>query len=121
MIFDYVKTSFFTEQIQIDDIGNCAIRAEDSDGAFHYMLVATKFGITRIIKFGPHVPDITILAKGFNLSYSMFKWSEKKLSKEIEQFVNDPFRKIIDAKTILLEEALQDAPGKEYWEATLRQ
>ena len=65
MLFDYQATKTFANTLQIDDIGNCAIRSEGSyrDGKItlpgdFYLVTKTIMGKTYIAKFGPLVPDI---------------------------------------------------------------
>ena len=57
MLIDYSATKTFTQSLQIDDIGNCAIRGEGSyrDGRCvfsgdYYLLVKTIMGKTTVIK-----------------------------------------------------------------------
>jgi hypothetical protein len=57
MLFDYSATRTFTQTLQIDDPGNCAIRGEGTyrDGKVtfdcdYYMIIKTVMGKTTFIK-----------------------------------------------------------------------
>ena len=78
MLIDYSATKTFTQTLQIDDIGNCAIHGEGSfrDGRAtfegdYYMIVKTVMGKTTMMKWGPLMPDFTALPNTFKLEIKL--------------------------------------------------
>ena len=119
-LFDYQATRMFENTLQIDDIGNCAIRCKGSfrDGKVtfpgeFYLITATIMGKTIIAKFGPVIPDIPYMPNTFSLSIKMVNYKEPTICKEIQLFLNDGLHNINQAEEILEEEALAACPSLE--------
>lgn len=110
MIVDYYQQQVFTKSLQIDDLGNFAVRATSSDECEYYMIVKTEMGKTAILKFGPVIPDIGVLCADYSMSYKKINYKEGAIEKETSTFVNDIKKDIIDAVEILPEEAIEEIP-----------
>lgn len=126
MLFDYSATRTFNQTLQIDDIGNCAIRGEGSfrDGRAvfsgdYYMIVKTVMGKTTFIKWGPLMPDFESLPNTFKLEVKTAPYKEATVAKEIQSFVNDGLKGIHNAEEILPEEAIEYLPGSQNYIETL--
>ena len=126
MLFDYSATRTFNQTLQIDDIGNCAIRGEGSfrDGRAvfsgdYYMVVKTIMGKTTFIKWGPLMPDFVALPNTFKLEVKTAAYKEATVAKEIQSFINDGLKGIQEAEEILPEEALEFLPRELNYNATL--
>ena len=126
MLIDYSATKTFTQTLQIDDIGNCAIRGEGSfrDGKVawpgdYYLVIKTVMGKTVCMKWGPLMPDFTALPNTFKLEVKTFQYKEGTIVKEIEGFINDGPKGIHDAEQILPEEALEFLPNETNFAETL--
>lgn len=111
MIFDYSALSVFTKSIDVDDIGNTAIRATSDEGLQYYMVIKTVMGITSILKFGAIVPDIQALVNNFSVLYQKIDYKEKLIQKSILQFINDPKKRITDVEEVPVKEALEAFPN----------
>ena len=126
MLIDYNATKTFTQTLQIDDIGNCAIHGEGSfrDGKVifpgdYYMIVNTVMGKTTFIKWGPIMPDFTALPNTFKLEIKTSPYKEITVMKEIQAFINDGFKGIHDATEMLPEEAIDFLPNSANYAETL--
>lgn len=126
MLFDYSATRTFNQTLQIDDIGNCAIRGEGSfrDGRAvfegeYYMIIKTIMGKTTFIKWGPLVPDLDVLPNTFKLEIKTTPYKEVTIAKEIQSFINDGFKNINNAEELLPEEALDYLPSTKNYMETL--
>lgn len=107
MLIDYSATKTFSETLQLDDIGNCAIRCEGTyyEGRLpnygeYYMIVKTIMGKTSVIKFGPVVADFPYMLNSFEVNFKQFKYKESSIEKEIKLFLNDSKKGISKAEEV---------------------
>lgn len=109
MTFDFDKESIFTQQLEILDPGNCAIRC--ISGMYeYYLIIRTIFGRTYSFKYGPIIVDIGSVDGGFAFAYSVFDYKESKIQKEITKLLQDDKKNITEAEVITVEEALNSFP-----------
>lgn len=120
MLFDYQATKTFENTLQINDIGNCAIRCVGryKDGKVFlpgefYLVTKTIMGRTYLAKFGPMIPDIPYMQNTFDASYKIFAYKEATICREIELFLNDATRKITEAEEITDLEVFANFPSLE--------
>ena len=118
MIFEFNATKTFTETLQIDDIGNCAIRCEgitrEGKIAFpaeYYLITKTIMGKTGIIKFGPVLPDMSDMQNNFAVAYKVTTYKEQTIEREINIFINDGRKEITKAEAITEFEAFDAYPS----------
>ena len=97
MTFEYLQRVLVDAALEIDDIGNCAIIGRNDVGEEFYLLVRTTIGETEVIEYGPCRPDIDLLPTSVILKYDRWEWSEYKLEKRIDKFLNDPKKAISQA------------------------
>ena len=107
-VFNYYYVSTSMGQLNIEDIGNCAIEANDDMGASYYLVIKTNLGVTRLFQYGPIKPDVNILCKTTTCVFKRFDYSESKLMKAIENFLKPSFSNITQAREISCEEALDN-------------
>jgi hypothetical protein len=126
MIFEYSATRTFTEVLELNDPGNCAIHGEGSfrDGKItfegdYYMIIKTIMGKTTFIKWGPLIPDLETLPNTFKLEIKTSPYKEATVAREIQSFINDGFKDIQKAEEILVEEALEFLPQENNYLATI--
>ena len=126
MLIDYSATKMFTQSLQIDDIGNCAIHGEgtfrDGRATFpgdYYVIVKTVMGKTTIIKWGPLMSDFTALPNTFKLEIKTCQYKELAIIKEIQSFINDGLKGIHDATALLPEEVVDFLPTTVNYTETL--
>ena len=119
-IFDYQSVRTFENTLQVNDIGNCAIRGEGSykDGKIrfpgeYYLITKTIMGRTYIAKFGPIAPNIPGMPNTFSVSFKIVAYKEPTIEREINLFLNDSFASIENAEEILEQEAFDVYPSLE--------
>lgn len=86
-IFDYMLIKTVGAQLNIDDIGDCAILARDDLGQEYYLIINTKMGWTDMIEYGPALPDFDALPKSVKYLYDRIEYSEFKIEKRIDKFL----------------------------------
>lgn len=106
--FEYFATRIINASLDIDDIGNCAIKACNDKGAEYYMLIETRLGQTRMFIYGPATPEFDLLPASVNISFNRMEFNEKRLSKGIRSFLNNPYYQITQAFEITKEELLEN-------------
>lgn len=103
--FEYLAKVVVENSIVVEDIGECAIEANNDLGQTWCLIIKTELGLTEVFEVGPFFPDIYELPKNCNWSYKRIDYSENQLSKIIDKFLNDSYRGITQAKEIDMEEA----------------
>ena len=103
--YSYIKTE--TAQLEIEDIGNVSIRATSSMGFFHYLIIKTYDGFSQILQFGPYQPDFESQPSKSTITQSWVRipFTQNKIIKAIDSFLNDPYKSIITAELIDRDEA----------------
>lgn len=99
MEFNYLYTTMATGQINIEDIGNCIIQANDDKSNYKYLWIKTRQGFSQILEFGP---INKYLIDKYNVSYTRIEFDYKKITKTIDMFLNSG--KLIPTQIILIEE-----------------
>ena len=110
MNFEYARQSEYTNDIEIDTIGNCAIRGICCVNEMYYIcIVRTSVGLTELFESGPYLPDGT-LSTICETSYQKIEYDERKIRKFIASFLQTPRKpsilNIYQAEQISIEEAL---------------
>jgi len=109
-IFDFDPKKVFAQSIEVEDIGNCALRCTNPDFEDYYVAAQTVDGKTFILKFGPIIADLDSIDKEFNLSYKKIDYKEKIIEREINLLINDGKKGINQVEKIEVEEVLQMIP-----------
>ena len=101
--FEYMQVITVGAQLDVDDIGDCAILARDDLGQEYYLVITTYMGQTEIIEYGPCIPDIQLLPKSVSYKYYRIDYSEFRIEKAIDKFLNSnpvTFAEVTDMETI---------------------
>ena len=98
--FEYFYTKTATGQLDIEDIGNCCIQANDDQGLFYYLLIESTLGWTKILEYGPAAPDFDELPKSVTCHFSRIEFDERKIFKRVDEFLNNRFRNITQAQIV---------------------
>jgi hypothetical protein len=110
MIFEFDQQPKFMQEIDIEDIGNVALRCSNRKCQEFYIIVKTYLGKSALLKFGPIMADLGILTFNMDLSFKKFDYKESTIVKEINKCLNDG-RNEIDHVAIISEyEALAAMP-----------
>lgn len=105
MRFEYFKQLVVGDQLEIDDIGNVCIIANDDVGHTYTLIVRTVLGQVQVWEFGPIIPEINELPPSVVSSYSRFEYSDNKVTKVIDKFLNNSYRSITQARVVDISEA----------------
>ena len=108
MLFNYKGTINYDGELDIDSIGNCAIRITAEDTSESYLVIKTKLGVSEIFDHGPIIPDLPILPKRCHSSYQKLSYNESKLHTLIDKFLNPSYMVISKAEVISIDEALSN-------------
>lgn len=98
--FEYFYQRMAVGNLDIEDLGNCAIEANNDDGLFYYLLIETNLGFTKVFEYGPIQPDFHELPKSVKCTFDRIEYTEAKLSKIIQNFLNGGFKGITQAQII---------------------
>lgn len=104
MNFPYLIQTTATADIEIDDIGDVCLCANNDDMDEWYLYIHTNLGRTTIIEYGPINADLNELPDFTNCSFSRIDFNEKKLDTTIDRFLNNPHRVITQVREITAEE-----------------
>lgn len=107
MKFEYKFSTFFEEELEIEDFGNCAIEATynfnaTSGPVYKYLVIRTHLGTTSIFEYDCVVPDVLLLPKSVTNKFNRIEFSESKIISRIEKFLSNAQT----AKVISADEAL---------------
>lgn len=101
---EYYYTKQVNGELEIEDLGNCCVVANDDQGLFYIIIVRTSLGTTRIMEYGPSAPDFDTLPKGVNQTFSRLDYNEGKIRSTIDKFLNNPYRQITQAFVMDIQE-----------------
>lgn len=88
MIFQYTYIGTFLNEINIEDIGNCALVATTDLGSKYVLVIDTMLGYSRIFNYGPINTSLDLLPQQSYCNFKRIEFSERKLQKEINNFIN---------------------------------
>ena len=112
LVVDYAVEKTFTQTLEIDDQGNTCIKAtglvKDVGPADFYMFIKTIAGAVTTLTVGPVTPDFALLVNNFKVEAKQFKYNEKRIKKEINNFLNGNC--VEEAYEISTEEGLENFP-----------
>jgi hypothetical protein len=108
MQFDYFRVITSADSIDIEDIGNCCIRAFNDAGAEFILIIESSLGQCRIFNYGPIMVDIDTLPKNVGCFYQRMAFNQPKVAKIIRDFLNNSKYNITQVELIDKEEALKD-------------
>ena len=106
MNFQYFQTVTLNADIEVEDIGNCAIKAFTDLGNEYILIIDTLLGWSRIFQYGPIRPDFDILPSAVKESYNKIPFDDRKIKNIIIKFLN--MEGITQAFVVDREEALND-------------
>lgn len=106
MKYKYFYREAITDEVEIEDIGNCNILAYNDYGSVNVLIVRTQLGLTSIMTYGPIQPDVDLLPKYVKCTFKRIEYNPRKISKEIDTFLNNPVSNITSAIEVDFEEAI---------------
>lgn len=112
-LYDFSVTETYDKSLQVDDAANCCIRARDAEGLEYYLRIKTVMGMTSLFEVGPVLADMPILADGFHVNYQHTKYSDKKIDKWVDSFLNNPKFGLTEAEEVIESEMWSVLPNLE--------
>ena len=94
--------------VDIENIGQFAIEANNADGYFWYLVVTTSLGTVTIASSGPCIPDVALLPGGYACSFYTMEYKENKLEKAINTWLNDRGKGLVEARVVEVDKALDE-------------
>jgi len=90
--FEYVCVKQSLDSISVEDTGNVILEANNDNGYYWFLETTTMMGKTIITQFGPLRNGESLERdNGYGFTYNQLQidYSEKKLHKIIDKFLND--------------------------------
>lgn len=106
MVYKYYYREAITDELEIEDIGNCSLIAYNDLGMYYILIIKTDLGLTQIFTEGPLISDY-VLPKNVVCSFKRIDYNASKISKEINGFLNNPASKITSVIEVSIDEALE--------------
>jgi hypothetical protein len=85
--FGYNQETIFSKELDIDELGQVALEAKDSESMFYYLIIRTSLGQSSIVEYGPVVPDIAILPDFTEIKFQRVDFNELKIKQIIKRFL----------------------------------
>ena len=104
MTFDYLERVVVESQLEVDNIGECVLRANNDVAEEFYLIIKTELGWTEVLEYGPCVPDLDMLQMNYQITYNKFEFNQGKIERIIDKFLNNPKRVITQAAVVELED-----------------
>lgn len=108
MEFGFNKELAPRNTLILDNIGEFAIEAITPEGSYFYLLIKTIMGQSIIATCGPVLPGVEFLPSSFSISILKTPYNEARLKKIIDLFLNDKYRRIVEANEIDIEDAIEE-------------
>lgn len=110
MNFKYFRTADWNADIEINAIGNCAIKGICMNEMYYICIIRTTLGVTELFETGPFTSNGELSNK-CSLNYNKIEYDDRKIRKFISSFLQEP-RKPLDlniyqAEEIPIDEALE--------------
>lgn len=103
--FGYLRRITQDDTLEIDDVCNFSISANDDFGNFYYLTGETSEGWITLLECGPFSDTVSPGQPVYiTWNYTRMSADKSKISRIIEQFLNNPKRKITQAQTCEYEE-----------------
>lgn len=102
--FNYSYKATAEDCIDIPDVGNVCLQASNDVGQNWVLLIKTKLGFSYIMEYGPFYYDR--ITEYLNHTFQRIEYSEYKLEKKIDKFLNEPRRLITQVQFKDIDETL---------------
>lgn len=83
MEFEYDHMQVARSVLEVENIGQCALRATNGLGEDYYMVIRTSLGKSYIFTYGPIAPDLEGLPTRVSCLLERIDYNEAKLCKYI--------------------------------------
>ena len=96
--YNYLMTA--TGVLEVDNMGQCAVKASNDFGEEYYLVMRTSLGKTYMFTYGPIVPDLDILPPHVSCAVDRFDYNEKKIKMLITRWLEDGKKNITKAEEV---------------------
>lgn len=115
--FNYCPQKNYMGQLDIEDLGNCAIHIMATSSITksmdeYYLVISTGHGKTVVLQYGPKHIDIDELPGKVMLTYQSFEYNANKIAKCISSFLSDSPVKMVSAAETVTDEVAYEACRK---------
>ena len=83
--YKYYRTVQYMDSVDIDDIGNCIIKAYTDDGDEYYLFIRTVLGVSRVFQIGPLEAGAVTHCSCF---FKQLDYDDYKIDKIIDKFID---------------------------------
>ena len=104
--YEYLYEVKATGFLEIENIGECALIANNDFLQEQALIITTEMGKTKILQYGPVFVDNVQSPSEVTYSYCEIDFSDYKIDKRIEKFINDAKFRTTQVKVVDIEEAL---------------
>lgn len=93
--FSYLYTTTAMGSVDVEEVGNVLIHLFNDNGLEWFLYIETILGESIIKSFGPfYISTENYFPYGFTYTMSKIDYNDNKLSKIIDNYINDPKKKI---------------------------
>lgn len=104
--YEYLYEVKATGFLEIENIGEVCLLAHNDFLQEQLLIIHTELGKTKIIQYGPVYVDNVQPPVNCSYTYSEIDFSDYKIDKTIEKFINDPKFRTTQVTVVELEDAL---------------
>ncbi len=104
--YEYLYETKATGFLEVENIGECCLVANNDFLQEQILIITTTMGKTKIIQYGPVYVDNVQSPTDVQYSYCEIDFSDYKIDKRIEKFINDAKFRTTQVTQIELEDAL---------------
>lgn len=104
MEFEYLCRITTDATIDIPDIGNVILDANNDRGDRYIFFIRTVYGLSTIIEYGPISLDGKSIGDFFSSRYDRIEYSDYHIAKRINSFLNDAKKTITQVRIVDLED-----------------
>ena len=69
MTFEYMQRVVVEANLEVDNVGDCVLQANNDFGNEYYLLIKTELGWSEVLEYGPCIPDIQILPLDYKIAW----------------------------------------------------
>lgn len=102
MTFEYLQRVVVDGQLDVENIGQCVLQANNDLAEEFYLIIKTELGWTEVLEYGPCLPDLLLLHSDYSIKYNKFEYNQTKIERIIDKFLNNPKRVVTQAKVVEL-------------------
>ncbi len=112
MFINYNGSYGYAGELDIEDPGNCCIKAYGKEWSIYYLVIKTIRGVSHFFEYGPIYEDSDKFndKTGFCAAYYSMNFKERAIQKAIYQFLNAKGRFIEEAEVDDTANAFDDFP-----------